>query len=79
MDKYSFIGLIAAVLAGIYSCTTVHKIHKIENSEIKAGLALPPEQDSPLPEMPFPDAARDTLRIVDFEGSQTIIMNAVTL
>ena len=77
MDKYSFIGLIAAVLAGIWSCTTVHKIHRIQNSEVRADLTLPPEQDYPLPELPFSDAVRDTLRIVDFEGSQTIIMNAV--
>lgn len=69
--------LIAAVLAAGVSCTTVHKLHRIQISELRAGLAIPDEEGQVLPSIALPDAPRDTLRIVDFEGNQTIIMNAV--
>ena len=67
---------ILAAIAAIASCGTSHKLHEIKTSELKADLSLPNEQ-AQLPELNLPDAPRDTLRIVDFEGHQTLIMNAV--
>ena len=79
MKRYTipilFLSILAA-LAAAASCGTSHKLHEIKTSELKADLSLPNET-SQLPELNLPDAPRDTLRIVDFEGHQTLIMNAV--
>ena len=66
---------LAAVAAAV-SCGTSHKLHQIRSSELKADLTLP-DGETKVPELKLPEAQRDTLRIVDFEGHQTLIMNAV--
>ena len=59
------------------SCTTIHKVHRIQNTEVQAGITMPDRQETSLPSLSLPQANRDTLRIVDFEGNQTLIMNAI--
>ena len=66
---------LAAVLA--VACSTTHKINSIKRHELLAGLTLPNEESKNDCSSAVPDAPRDTLRIVDFEGHQTLIMNAV--
>ena len=65
-----------AAAAAAVSCGTSHKLHQIRSSELKADLTLP-DGETKVPELKLPEAQRDTLRIVDFEGHQTLIMNAV--
>ena len=77
MNRLKRIRLIAAVLMAGASCTTVHKLHTIQSSELRAGISLPDEEESTLPSLALPDAPRDTLRVVDFDGNRTIIMNAI--
>ncbi|MBO4476177.1 MAG: hypothetical protein J5737_05615 [Bacteroidales bacterium] len=77
MKRLSFSGLaFLAIAAAIASCGTSHKLHQIKSSELKADLTLP-DGNSSLPELQLPEVQRDTLRIVDFEGHQTLIMNAI--
>lgn len=77
MNRYKRIRLLAAVLAAGVSCTTVHKLHRIQTTELSAGITMPAEQEHSLPSLFLQDAPRDTLRIVDYEGNQTLIMNAI--
>ena len=68
---------LTVILVAGASCTTIHKIHRIQNTEVHAGITMPDNQESSLPSLSLPQANRDTLRIVDFEGNQTLIMNAI--
>lgn len=77
MNDFRHLWLLAAIIAACASCTAAHKLHNIRTSELKADLSLPREDESALPSLALPDAPRDTLQIVDFEGHQTLIMNAV--
>ena len=79
MKRFTYLWLAVTLLAAAaaaVSCGTSHKIHNIKASELKADLSLP-RDESAVPELALPDAPRDTLRIVDFEGRRTLIMNAV--
>ena len=58
------------------SCATTHRLQQIKKSEIAASLTLP-DGEVKMPTVSLPDSPRDTLRIVDFEGNQTLIMNAI--
>ena len=77
MNDFRHLWLLAAILATGASCTAAHKLHNIKTTELKADLSLPVEQEPALPSLALPDAPRDTLQIVDFEGHQTLIMNAI--
>lgn len=76
--KRSTKGLIALFLAVLATagCGNSRKLNQIRSADMKAGLSLP-DGRAQLPDLALPDAPRDTLRIVDFEGRQTLIMNAV--
>ncbi len=79
MKRFNSTPLLIAVLtlAAAASCGTAQKLNRICQSEMRAGLSLPDGQDR-IPEVALgDDAPRDTLRIVDFEGHQTLIMNAI--
>ena len=68
--------LFAFAALAVISCGTQHKVHRLTVTDAQALLALP--QDSPAPpELRLPDSPRDTQRLVDFDGRQTLIMNAV--
>lgn len=76
MKTSSVILALSATLAAA-SCGTQHKLNHIRSGEIRAGLVLP---ESGMPRSlgaSIEDAPRDTLRIVDFEGHETLIMNAI--
>ena len=77
MNDFRIIWLFVAIIVAGASCTAAHKLQNIKTSEMKAGLSLPVEQEPALPSLALPEAPRDTLQIVDFEGHQTLIMNAV--
>lgn len=56
-------------------CSTQHRVNRLKQSDVQAVLALPTQQA--LREIQFTDTKRDTLQVVDFEGQEMIIMNAV--
>lgn len=71
--------ILAAALAATLalSCSTQRKLNQIKSGELRTDLSLPaasaPRSIDLLPE----DTRRDTLRVVDFEGRETLIMNAI--
>ncbi len=69
--------LLSALVA--VSCGTQHKLKNIRSGNVQAGLVMPSGRypafkDLSLQEKETP---ADTLRIVDFEGRETLIMNAI--
>ena len=68
--------LIAVSALSVLSCGTQHKAHRLAKIDAQATLSIPGGASAPS-ELRIPDAPRDTLRIVDFDGRQTLIMNAV--
>ena len=74
MENFRII-LLAAAAVSIGACSTQHKIDILKTTEAKAGLALPQKEE--IREIKFKDQLRDTLQVVDFEGKETLIMNAV--
>ncbi|MBQ9462982.1 MAG: hypothetical protein IJU68_04920 [Bacteroidales bacterium] len=73
----SGLAAVLAVAISATSCGTSQKLRDIQKTEMKAGLSLPDQNRAAPPEFTLPDTPRDTLRIVDFEGHRTLIMNAV--
>ena len=68
--------LFAFAALAVISCGTQHKVHRLAATDAQALLTLP--QGSPVPpELRLPDSPKDTQRLVDFDGRQTLIMNAV--
>ena len=75
--KTSSVILALGAIVAVASCGTQHKLNHIRSGDIRAGLVLP---ETGLPRSlgsSMEDAAKDTLRIVDFEGHETLIMNAI--
>ena len=68
---------LAAILVTAVSCGVTYKLQNIKNTEMKADLSMPDDSEPSVPSLALPEETRDTLRIVDFEGHQTLIMNAV--
>lgn len=76
MKTSSLILALCATLAAA-SCGTQHKLEHIRSGEVRAGLVLPSAGAPRSLELSPDDNPRDTLRIVDFEGRETLIMNAI--
>ena len=67
--------LLCAIVAP--SCSTQHKLNHIRAGEVRPGLVLPSAGAPRSLGASVDDVPRDTLRIVDFEGRETLIMNAI--
>ena len=67
----------AAIVAVPLSCGTVRKLHSVRTSHTQSLISIPDsDQGTPLVSS-YDSPVRDTLNIVDLDGHQTIIMNAV--
>lgn len=76
MKNFRFFCLAALFLAAA-GCSTQRKIEHMKSGELQAKLSLPTESQSSLREIRLPETVRDTLQVVDFEGHEMLIMNAV--
>ena len=77
MKNIELIGLCAALAMAAAACGTQKKIEQIRAGEMQARLALPSDSGKPVREIKLPEKSRDTLQIVDFEGHEMLIMNAI--
>ncbi len=68
---------LAAILLAAAGCGAQRKIEQMKAGELQARLSLPSEKENSLREIRLPDATRDTLQVVDFEGHEMLIMNAI--
>lgn len=66
--------LLAAALSAA-ACSTQHKIDVLKASDAQARLVLPAKEQ--VREIKFGEQVRDTLQVVDFEGQEMLIMNAI--
>ncbi len=76
MKNFKSFCLLAAIIAAA-GCAAQRKIEQMKSGELQARLSLPSESASALREIRLPDTVRDTLQVVDFEGHEMLIMNAV--
>ena len=76
MKNFRFLCLAALILAAA-GCGAQRKIEQMKAGELQARLSLPSEAESSLREIRLPETVRDTLQVVDFEGHEMLIMNAV--
>ena len=77
MKSSRFIGLCGVLILAAAACGTHKKIEQIRSVEMQARLALPSDSQKTLREIKIPRKTRDTLQIVDFEGHEMLIMNAI--
>ena len=77
MKNLKFIGLCSTLAIAAAACGTHKKIEQIRAGEMQARLALPSDSSLPTREIKIPEKTRDTLQIVDFEGHEMLIMNAI--
>ncbi len=77
MKSSRFIGLCGVLILAAAACGTHKKIEQIKSVEMQARLALPSDSQKTLREIKIPRKTRDTLQIVDFEGHEMLIMNAI--
>ena len=79
MKNFKFLRLLAAaaVVTAPLSCGTSRKLRSVKNTSPQALLSLPSEERELRPLSGEDSPTPDTLRVVDFDGHQTIIMNAV--
>lgn len=77
MKSSRFIGLCGILILATAACGTHKKIEQIRSVEMQARLALPSDSQKTLREIKIPRKTRDTLQIVDFEGHEMLIMNAI--
>lgn len=77
MKSSRFIGLCGILILAAAACGTHKKIEQIRSVEMQARLALPSDSQKTLREIKIPRKKRDTLQIVDFEGHEMLIMNAI--
>lgn len=77
MKSSRFIGLCSVLILAAAACGTHKKIEQIRSVEMQARLALPSDSQKTLREIKIPRKTRDTLQIVDFEGHEMLIMNAI--
>lgn len=79
MKRFNANGLAAVLVltAVAVGCGTGGKLKRVKTSDLRADLSLPQERSVAVKDLSLPQTPRDTLRIVDFEGRQTLIMNAV--
>ena len=77
MKSSRFIGLCGILILAAAACGTHKKIEQIRSVEMQARLALPSDSQKTLREIKIPRKTRDTLQIVDFEGHEMLIMNAI--
>lgn len=77
MKSSRFIGLCGILILAAAACGTHKKIEQIKSVEMQARLALPSDSQKTLREIKIPRKTRDTLQIVDFEGHEMLIMNAI--
>ena len=75
MKNFKFFFVLPAMYA-VLSCSTQHKLETIKSGDMRPGLNLPSEEAT-CPDLSLSEAPRDTLRVVDFEGRETLIMNAI--
>lgn len=68
--------LAAVIVIFVASCGTSRKLNRIRKAEMLAGLTLP-DEESMKPVSDIEDTPHDTLRVVDLDGHQTLIMNAI--
>ena len=76
MKNFRFMCLAAFIIAAA-GCGAQRKIEQLKAGELQASLSLPSETVSSLREIRLPETFRDTLQVVDFEGHEMLIMNAV--
>lgn len=76
MKSVRHICLLAVTIAAA-ACGPQRKIGQLKSGEVQARLSLPSESQSSLREIRMPDTVRDTLQVVDFEGHDMLIMNAI--
>ena len=76
MKNFKSICLLAFIIAAA-GCGAQRKIEQMKSGELQARLSLPSEAESSIREIRLPDTVRDTLQVVDFEGHEMLIMNAV--
>ena len=74
-SRIVIIGVLAAVIALTYSCSTQRKLAAIKSGDPAASLVL--GKDVYVPEVKEVKTMRDTLRIKDDEGRELIIMKAI--
>ena len=67
--------LLAGLLAA--ACGTARKADRLQESQLKAALALPEQHRSGFQELDLPHMEADSLVVHDFMGREVIIMNAV--
>lgn len=77
MKSSRFIGLCGILILAAAACGTHKRIEQIKSVEMQARLALPSDSQKTLREIKIPRKTRDTLQIVDFEGHEMLIMNAI--
>ena len=77
MKSFRILFFLLPALIGANSCSTQHKLERIKAEELRPGLNLPSDKMPAGRNLQVEDQPRDTLRIVDFEGRETIIMNAI--
>lgn len=76
MKNFRFFCL-AAFLIAVAGCSAQRKIEQMKAGELHASLSLPSRTTSSLREIRLPETVKDTLQVVDFEGHEMLIMNAV--
>lgn len=69
--------LISLCLAIVVSCGTQRKVRRLREGRVEADIRLSDRYASDLPELHVDRERRDTLHVVDLEGRQTLLMNAV--
>ena len=77
MKNLKFAGLCGALAIAVAACGTHKKIEQIKAGEMQARLALPSDHQKKTSDIKIPERTRDTLQIVDFEGHEMLIMNAI--
>lgn len=77
MKSLKFPVLCGVLALAVAACGTHKKIEQIKAGEMQARLALPSDYQKPTREIKIPEKTRDTLQIVDFEGHEMLIMNAI--
>ncbi len=65
------------ILLCIVSCGTHRKISRIRRESTGVQIALPSERKSPVRDVGVPHHSSDTLVVVDMDGHQQLIMNAI--
>lgn len=76
MKNFRFFILALLVLSAA-GCGAHRKLAQMKAGDVQARLSLPAENASAPLELRLPEAVRDTLRVVDLDGHEMLLMNAV--